>query len=139
MRPAGSDEPSGDEPSGRSAADGAAGEVTLDSSPGRRVIATTVTGSAITMLTATVVGVALPAIASDLDAGSGAQQWVVTGYLLTMSSLLLVGGSLGDRLGRVRSYRIGAIAFAVASLMCAAAPTVGLLIAARVAQGGSRP
>ena len=107
----------------------------MDSSPGRRVIATTLMGSAITMLTATVVGVALPAIASDLDAGSGAQQWVVTGYLLTMSSLLLVGGSLGDRLGRVRSYRIGAIAFAVASLMCAAAPTVGLLIAARVAQG----
>lgn len=109
--------------------------MTLDSTLGRTVIATTVGGSAVAMLTATVVNVALPTLARDLDASSAGQQWVVNAYLLTVASLILVGGSLGDRYGRVRVYRIGVAWFAVASLLCALAPNVELLIAARLLQG----
>ncbi|MEL6983100.1 MAG: MFS transporter, partial [Actinomycetota bacterium] len=107
----------------------------LDSPAGRLVIATTVAGSAVAMLTATVVNVALPALARDLDASSGQQQWVVNGYLLTIASLILIGGNLGDRFGRLRIYRIGVAWFAVASLLCAVAPNVEVLIAARLLQG----
>ncbi len=112
-----------------------AGDVALDSSAGRLVIATTVAGSAVAMLTATVVNVALPALARDLDASSGQQQWVVNGYLLAIASLILIGGNLGDRFGRLRIYRIGVAWFAAASVLCAVAPTVGVLIAARLLQG----
>ena len=83
----------------------AAGEprfVALSSAAGRIVITTTVLGTAVAMLTATVVNVALPSIASDLGASSAEQQWVVNAYLLTIASLILIGGSLGDRYGRVR-------------------------------------
>lgn len=116
-------------------ADDRAGQVELDSTDGRVVIATTVGGSAVAMLTATVVNVALPTIATQLDATSAEQQWVVNAYLLTIASLILVGGSLGDRFGRVRVYRIGVAWFAVASLLCAVAPTIELLIVARLLQG----
>lgn len=87
------------------------------------------------MLTATVVNVALPSLATSLDATSSQQQWVVNAYLLTIASLILVGGSLGDRYGRVRVYRIGVVWFGLASLACAAAPTIEVLIAARLFQG----
>ncbi|MEQ8840253.1 MAG: MFS transporter [Acidimicrobiales bacterium] len=107
----------------------------LDSTDGRLVVGTTVAGSAVAMLTATVVNVALPALADDLGATSGQQQWVVNGYLLTIASLILIGGNLGDRYGRLRLYRIGTIWFAAASLLCAAAPSVEVLIAARLLQG----
>ena len=107
----------------------------LDGPLGRLVVTTTVAGSAVAMLTATVVNVALPALADDLGADSSQQQWVVNAYLLTIASLILVGGSLGDRFGRVRVYRIGVAWFALASVLCAAAPNVELLIAARLLQG----
>ena len=116
----------------------AAGEprfVALSSAAGRIVITTTVLGTAVAMLTATVVNVALPSIASDLGASSAEQQWVVNAYLLTIASLILIGGSLGDRYGRVRVYRIGVIWFAAASLVSAVAPTIEVLIAARLLQG----
>lgn len=96
---------------------------------------TTVLGSAVAMVTATVVNVALPALASDLGASSAQQQWVVNAYLLTLASLILVGGTLGDRFGRRRLYRIGMAVFALASVACAAAPTVEALIALRLVQG----
>ncbi len=112
-----------------------AGSIPLASTEGRLVIATTVAGSAVAMLTATVVNVALPALARDLDASSSQQQWVVNAYLLTIASLILIGGSLGDRYGRLRVYRIGVVWFGLASLVCAVAPTVELLIAARLVQG----
>ena len=99
------------------------------------MVATTVVGSAVAMLTATVVNVALPALARDLDASASQQQWVINAYLLTIASLILIGGSLGDRYGRVRIYRIGVIWFGLASLACAIAPNVELLIAARLVQG----
>lgn len=112
-----------------------AGEVVLDSREGRLVIGTTVAGTAVAMLTATVVNVALPALAHELGASSGQQQWVVNAYLLTLASLILIGGSLGDRYGRVKVYRIGVTWFAVASLLCAVAPDIRFLIGARLLQG----
>ncbi|MGH1492525.1 MAG: MFS transporter [Acidimicrobiales bacterium] len=111
------------------------GSVPIDSALGRLVIATTVLGSAVAMLTATVVNVALPTLARDLDASSSSQQWVINGYLLTISSLILIGGTLGDRYGRVRIYRLGVVWFAAASLACAVAPNVETLIVARLIQG----
>ena len=86
-------------------------------------------------LDATVVNVALPHIGADLDVGVSALQWVLTGYLLALASLILLGGALGDRLGRRRVFLLGTMWFATASLLCGAAPNVEVLVAARVLQG----
>lgn len=86
-------------------------------------------------LDGTIVNVALPAIRADLHGGLAQQQWIVEGYLLTLSSLLLVGGSLGDLLGRRRVFSAGLVGFGVCSVACALAPTGGFLIGARVTQG----
>ena len=109
--------------------------VALSSTTGRIVITTTVLGTAVAMLTATVVNVALPSIASELGASTAEQQWVVNAYLLVIASLILIGGSLGDRYGRVRVYRIGVIWFAVTSLIAAVAPNIEVLIGARLLMG----
>jgi EmrB/QacA subfamily drug resistance transporter len=101
----------------------------------RLTLVATILGSTVVFLDGTVVNVALPAIADGLDAGLAGQQWVVEVYMLTMVSLLLVGGSLGDQLGRRRIFVIGLLAFAVTSVLCALAPSVELLIAARGLQG----
>jgi EmrB/QacA subfamily drug resistance transporter len=95
----------------------------------------TILGSTVVFLDSTVVNVALPSIAEDLDAGLAGQQWVVEAYMLTLVSLLLVGGSLGDQFGRRRVFVIGLVAFGATSILCAIAPTVELLIAARALQG----
>ena len=95
----------------------------------------TVLGSGMAMLDATVVNIALPALGRDLGAGFAGLQWTVNGYTLTLASLILLGGSLGDRFGRRRVFVIGTVWFAAASLLCAAAPTIGLLVAARMLQG----
>ena len=92
-------------------------------------------GSAVVFVDGTVVNVALPAIRDDLDTGLAAQQWIVEAYLLTLGALLLVGGSLGDLLGRRRMFAAGLVGFGVTSVMCALAPTAELLIAARALQG----
>ncbi len=102
---------------------------------GRAVIAAAVLGSGMTLLDGTVVNVALRTIGEDLDAGLSTLQWITNGYLLTMSALILLGGSLGDRFGRRRIFVIGTVWFAVASLLCGIAPTSGILVAARVLQG----
>jgi EmrB/QacA subfamily drug resistance transporter len=102
---------------------------------GRWVLAATVLGSGIAFLDSTVVNVALPHIGDDLDAGVGGLQWVLNGYLLAVSSLILLGGSLGDRFGRKRIFQLGIIVFAVASLLCAVAPNEQMLVAARILQG----
>ncbi len=107
----------------------------LDEAQGRWVLAATVAGSTSVFLLATVVNVALPAIGAELDAGVAGRQWIVTGYLLTLSAAILLGGSLGDRLGRRRIYIVGVVWFGVASVLCAVAPTLELLIAFRVLQG----
>ena len=83
----------------------------------------------------TVVNVALPAIQRDLGGGLALQQWVVDAYLLTLGSLLLVGGSLGDLFGARRLFLIGIVAFGVTSVLCAAAPDGTSLILARGLQG----
>lgn len=105
------------------------------SSRGRWVIGAAVLGSGVAFLDATVVNAALPAIARDLDTGLAGLQWVINGYLLTLGSLLVIGGSLGDLFGRRRMFVAGLTAFAAASLLCGVAPTVELLIGARLLQG----
>ncbi len=95
----------------------------------------TILGSIVVFLDATVVNVALPSIGEDLDAGLSGQQWVVEAYALSLVSLLLVGGSLGDQFGRRRIYVIGLIGFGLTSALCAVAPGTGFLIAARALQG----
>lgn len=109
--------------------------LTLASRQGRWVVVATVLGSAIAGLTATVVNVALPAIARDLDTGTAGLQWILNGYLLPLAALILVGGSLGDRFGRRRIFLVGVVWFAGASLLCGLAPDVTTLVAARALQG----
>ncbi len=95
----------------------------------------TILGSTIVFLDATVVNVALPDLSDDLNAGLADQQWVVEAYLLGLVSLLLVGGSLGDQFGRRRMFMYGLAGFAVTSVVCALAPSVEVLIAGRALQG----
>jgi EmrB/QacA subfamily drug resistance transporter len=102
---------------------------------GRAVIAAAALGSGMAFLDGTVVNVALRTIGEDLDASLAQLQWIMNGYLLTLASLILLGGSLGDRFGRRRIFVIGTIWFAVASLLCGLAPNPEVLIAARVLQG----
>ncbi len=92
-------------------------------------------GSGIAALDATVVGIALPTIGRNFHSGVGTLQWVVSGYSLTLASFLLLGGSLGDRLGRKRMFSIGVVWFALASMCCGLAPNAAALIAARILQG----
>src|SRR3546814_19462 len=101
----------------------------------RWVLLATVLGSGVAFLDGTIVNVALPAIADGLDAGLGDLQWVVNAYLVTLSSLVLLGGSLGDRFGRTRVFTTGLYGFTAASVLCGLAPTVEVLIAARAVQG----
>lgn len=102
---------------------------------GTAIIATTVLGSGMALLDGTVVNVALRTIGEDLDASLAQLQWITNGYLLSLASLILLGGSLGDRFGRRRIFVIGTIWFAVASLLCGVAPSAEVLIAARILQG----
>lgn len=88
------------------------------------------------MLDGTVVNVALRTIGEDLDASLAQLQWISNGYLLSLASFILLGGSLGDRYGRRRMFVVGTVWFALASLLCGLAPTAEVLIAARVLQGG---
>ena len=103
--------------------------------PGRWVLAIAVLGSGIVFLDGTVVNVALPRIGEDLDAETSSLQWILNGYMLTLASLILLGGSLGDRYGRRRIFVFGIAWFTVASLLCAVAPSSEALIAARLLQG----
>lgn len=105
------------------------------SAVGRWVITAAVLGSGVAFLDGTVVNAALPSIASDLDADLAGIQWVLSAYLLTLGSLVVTGGSLGDRWGRKRVFLVGLYAFALTSVLCAAAPTMPLLIGARALQG----
>ena len=102
---------------------------------GRWVLAAAVLGSGMAMLDGTVVNIALRNVGEDLGATVAQLQWVVNAYLLALASLILVGGSLGDRLGRRRVFMVGVTWFAVASAVCGVAQTSGQLIAARLLQG----
>jgi len=109
--------------------------VEFASTQGRWVVAATVLGSGIAFLDSTVVNVALPHIGEDLDTSVAGLQWVLNGYLVTLSSLILLGGSLGDLFGRKRVFQTGVVIFAVASVACALAPNDAALVLGRVAQG----
>ena len=101
----------------------------------RWVILATVLASGMAFLDSTVVNVALPAIADELGADLAGLQWTIDSYLLTLSALLLLGGSLGDLFGRRRVFLLGLYGFTAASALCALAPTIETLIAARSLQG----
>jgi EmrB/QacA subfamily drug resistance transporter len=109
--------------------------VAYATSAGRWLLLVTVLGSAMGFLDGTVVNVALPRLGEELNADVAGLQWTLNGYLLSLASLILLGGSLGDRYGRRRIFIIGVIWFTAASLLCAIAPSIGVLIAARVLQG----
>jgi EmrB/QacA subfamily drug resistance transporter len=102
---------------------------------GRWVLVATVLGSSMVFLDSTVVNVALPTIGRHLNASLADLQWTVTAYTLTLAGLILLGGSLGDRLGRRRVFLIGVIWFALSSALCGGAPDIDVLIGARVLQG----
>ena len=119
----------------RSAQTSEAPALRLGSAQGRWVLLATVLGSAMAAIDATVVGIALPAIGHEFRATLAGLQWVVTAYTLTLAGLLLVAGALGDRYGRKRVFQIGVVWFALTSVLCGAAPTLGVLIAARALQG----
>jgi EmrB/QacA subfamily drug resistance transporter len=101
----------------------------------RWVLAATILGSSMAFIDSTVVNVALPVMQQELHASVADAQWIVDAYLLVLSSLILAGGSLGDRLGRVRVFTVGTILFAGASIWCGAAGSAMQLIAARAVQG----
>ncbi len=107
----------------------------FESAGGRWLLAVAVAGSGMAFLDGTVVNVALPDIGRDFGASTSDLQWILNGYLLTLASLILLGGSLGDRYGRRRVFVLGVGVFTAASLLCAVAPSVELLIAARLLQG----
>src|SRR5688500_3458018 len=92
-------------------------------------------GTTVVTVDSTVVNVALPAIQEDLGGGLAGQQWTANAYLVTLSSLILIGGSLGDIYGERRVFMIGVGGFGVTSVFCAVAPTIELLVVARALQG----
>jgi EmrB/QacA subfamily drug resistance transporter len=101
----------------------------------RLILLACILGSSIALVDSTVVNVALPTIQRELGGGLAAQQWVVNAYLLTLGSLILVGGSLADLFGERRVFALGVGGFGLVSLACAAAPSSGALIAFRALQG----
>ena len=103
----------------------------------RLVIATTIMASSLAFIDGSVVNVGLPAIGRSFHADANGLQWVVNAYLLPLSALLLLGGAAGDRYGRRRLLITGVLLFGIASLACAVAPTLILLLLARFVQGAS--
>lgn len=117
------------------ASETAGDQLTLDSAAGRWVVIAAVLGSGMASLDATVVNIALPALGNDLHAAFDGLQWTVSGYTLTLASLILLGGSLGDRFGRRRIFIVGTLWFAAASALCALAPNIEVLVIARALEG----
>ncbi|HET9037059.1 MAG TPA: MFS transporter [Myxococcaceae bacterium] len=109
--------------------------VPLRSRLGRGILLASVVGSGMAFLDSTVVNVALPTLGRSLGADLAGLQWTLDAYLLTLCAFLLVGGSLGDRLGRKRMFEFGVVGFAAASLLCALAPSILALSLARALQG----
>src|SRR5918992_3987547 len=107
-----------------------------DGAPRQRLIlVAAILGTTVVTVDGTVVNVALPAIEEDLGGGLAGQQWTANAYLVTLSSLLLIGGSLGDIFGERRVFALGVAGFGVTSLACAVAPTIEILVVARALQG----
>jgi MFS family permease len=113
----------------------AGGKAERQAADPRWTLAATILASSLSFVDGSVLNVALPAIRSSYQAGAADVQWVVNAYLLPLSALLLLGGALGDHYGRRRLLVLGTFLFAVASLVCALAPSLELLLAARGGQG----
>src|SRR5450755_4418147 len=113
----------------------AEGGTRLKQPSGRWILLAAVLGSSMAMLDSTVVNVALPTIGRSLHTSLGGLQWTVTAYTLALAGLILLGGSLGDRLGRRRVFLIGVVWFALSSALCGLAPDIAVLVGARVLQG----
>jgi EmrB/QacA subfamily drug resistance transporter len=113
----------------------AEGGIRLRQPAGRWILVAAVLGSSMAMLDSTVVNVALPTIGRSLHTSLSGLQWTVTAYTLTLAGLILLGGSLGDRLGRRRVFVTGVVWFALSSALCGLAPDIEVLIAARALQG----
>ncbi len=107
----------------------------VSASQKRLVLVACVMGTTVVTVDSTVVNVALPAIREDLGGGFAGQQWTANAYLVTLASLILIGGSLGDIFGERRVFTLGVAGFGVASILCAVAPTIELLVLARALQG----
>jgi EmrB/QacA subfamily drug resistance transporter len=116
-------------------ADGAGGAGPVPDSTKRLALITAILASTIAAVDSSAVNVALPAIGRDLGGGFAAQQWVSNAYLLTLSALILLAGSLTDRLGERRVFVAGVAGFGIGSALCAASPSIGVLIGARALQG----
>jgi EmrB/QacA subfamily drug resistance transporter len=101
----------------------------------RLALLTTIIGSGIVILDGTVVNLALPKIGGSLHASFADLQWIVDGYLLSLSALILLGGSLGDIFGRKKMYLLGLGGFGIASLLCGLSPNPTVLILTRILQG----
>ncbi|WP_051166556.1 MFS transporter [Amycolatopsis orientalis] len=109
----------------------------MSTKAGWRVPAGLILGPFVALLDLSIVTVALPRMGADLHAGTAGQQWIVDAYAVCLAALLLSGGTLGDRYGRKRAYLIGLTVFTLASVACAAATGIGMLIAARAVQGAA--
>src|SRR6476659_9416002 len=101
------------------------------------ILAASILGSGAVFLEGSVVSVALPSIGRDFGLGMAGLQWVMNGYLLTLSALILFGGALGDRYSRAHVFALGLIGFAISSVACGLAPSLFALVAARIVQGVS--
>jgi EmrB/QacA subfamily drug resistance transporter len=112
-----------------------AGSIAISSHVGRGALASTVLASGMVFLDGTIANVATEKIGAEFSASFAGLQWVLNGYALALASLILLGGSLGDHYGRRAVYLTGIVWFASASLLCAVAPSIQVLIAARVLQG----
>ena len=110
---------------------------TIDAPPRHAswILATTILASSVAFIDGSVVNVGLPAIGRSLNEGGSALAWVVNGYLLPLSALLLFGGAAGDLYGRRRLLVVSSVLFATASLVCALAPSFPWLLAGRALQG----
>lgn len=107
----------------------------MNSNNGRWVLVCTILASSMAFIDGSALNVALPALQDSLNATGSDLLWVLSGYLLFLSSLILVGGALGDRYGRKRVFGAGIVLFTLASVWCGLAPTIDLLIIARAVQG----
>ena len=109
--------------------------LSADRRPKRLVLVAAILGTTVVTVDWTVVNVALPAIQEDLGGGLAGQQWTSNAYLVTLGSLLLIGGSLGDIFGERRVFALGVAGFGATSLLCALAPTIEVLVAGAALQG----
>ena len=107
----------------------------LSAAQKRLTLIAAILGSSVVFIDSTVVNVALPAIEEDLGGGLAGQQWTANAYLVTLGSLILIGGSLGDIFGERRVFSLGVAGFGVTSLLCTVAPTIEVLVLGRALQG----